>query len=203
MYLGHIGCRLHERSLHFTAQHLSESIPPRGSKYQWESCIFPTALHRYDSRGTISWWLDPCRKSQDCNSLIQCIRWMQNLPRSSSEWRNGSPWTGQVAANQIFLHGTIWEFHEQAGNKDRNVVNSFPGSLEMKRYIYPLIYSFGPQSTLHLLISFGICSMDCTPDGWDYEEIHAEKGWMFLAYTLLSPFTSKSYWKLLLKNCLS
>ena len=54
------------------------------------------------------------------------------------------------------------------------------------RYI-PLV----PRSTHRLLISLRICSMDCTPDGWDCEEIYGEKEWMFLAHILLYPYSSE------------
>lgn len=173
-----------------------------GSKYQWESCIFPPALYRYDSEVEISWWLDPCCKNKNCNLLLQHIRWMQTFHAHSSERRNGSLWTDQVALNQILLRGTV-----NSTNKPgtRLECSQFPFQDHWRwkvTYTHIDIFLWSPRGVHWLLISFGICSMDCTSNGWDCKEIHGEKNGCSKPTSCYPPFSNElciKWYKLLLK----
>ena len=142
-------------------------------------------LWRYYSMGAISWWLDPCRKNQDrsdgCkpSTLVHLneemvasrqVKWQQIKSSCTRQYDNSTNKLGtRLECSQLsFQDHWRWKV------------------TYTHRYI-PLV----PRSTHRLLISLRICSMDCTPDGWDCEEIYGEKEWMFLAHILLYPSSSE------------
>ena len=132
------------------------------------------------------------------------IRWKQAFHASSSEWRNGSLWTGQVAANQIFLHGTV-RIPRTSWEQDWNVVNSLSRIIGDEKLLIPtdiFLWSPGALTVCLSPLEYVLWIVHQTAEIAKRYTVKKNGCSSPTSCYIHPPVNYKSYFKLLLKTCI-